>query len=180
MNGGARQSRRKVWKSVGVISNWKSFDVHNRFFYLSKIWRGWGRNWPLALLVPPALEPRKPEWRRTGPKVWKVILPLQYMCWGTMGSILLFKVMWLGTFQVTNIKTWIHLKFTIRYTKGQLISKAIYGLLTSPKNRTDEFVFFAFLLFMANKSNSSVRFLGESTFKWRKEFFGIEIWSTNY
>ena len=48
-------------------------------------------------------------------------------------------------------------------TKGQLISKAIYGLLTSPKKRTDEFVLFAFLLFMANKSNSSVHFLGEST-----------------
>ena len=38
-------------------------------------------------------------------------------------------------------------------TKGQLISKAIYGLLTSPKKRTDEFVLFAFLLFTANKSN---------------------------
>ena len=49
------------------------------------------------------------------------------------------------------------------FTKGQLISKAIYGLLTSPKKRMDEFVLFAFLLFMANKSNSSVRFLGEST-----------------
>ena len=49
------------------------------------------------------------------------------------------------------------------YFKGQLISKAIYGLLTSPKKRTDEFVLFAFLLFTANKSNSSVRFLGEST-----------------
>ena len=47
--------------------------------------------------------------------------------------------------------------------KGQLISKAIYGLPTSPKKRTDEFVLFAFLLFTANKSNSSVRFLGEST-----------------
>ena len=47
--------------------------------------------------------------------------------------------------------------------KGQLISKAIYGLLTSPKKRTDEFVLFAFLLFTANKSNSSIRFLGEST-----------------
>ena len=39
--------------------------------------------------------------------------------------------------------------------------KAIYGLLTSPKKWTDEFVLFAFLLFTANKSNSSVRFLGE-------------------
>ena len=47
-------------------------------------------------------------------------------------------------------------------TKGQLISKAIYGLLTSPKKRTDEFVLFAFLLFTANKSNSYIQFLGES------------------
>ena len=49
------------------------------------------------------------------------------------------------------------------FTKGQLISKAIYGLLTSPKKCTDEFVLFAFLLFTANKSNSSFHFLGEST-----------------
>ena len=47
-------------------------------------------------------------------------------------------------------------------TKGQLISKAIYGQLTSPKKRTDKFVLFAFLLFTANKLNSSIRFLGES------------------
>ena len=47
--------------------------------------------------------------------------------------------------------------------KGQLISKPIYDLLTSPKKRTDEFDLFAFLLFTANKSNSSVRFFGEST-----------------
>ena len=33
----------------------------------------------------------------------------------------------------------------------------------SPKKRTAEFVLFAFLLFTANKSNSPVRFLGEST-----------------
>ena len=46
--------------------------------------------------------------------------------------------------------------------KGHLISKAIYGLLTSPKKQTDEFDLFAFLLFMANKSNLSVQFLGES------------------
>jgi hypothetical protein len=46
--------------------------------------------------------------------------------------------------------------------KGQLISKANYGQLTSPKKQTDEFVLFAFLLFTTNKSNSSVRFLGES------------------
>ena len=47
--------------------------------------------------------------------------------------------------------------------KGQLISKPIYDLLTSPKKRTEEFDLFAFLLFTANKSNSSVRFFGEST-----------------
>ena len=45
--------------------------------------------------------------------------------------------------------------------KGQLISKADWRAIDSPKKRTDEFVLFAFLLFMANKSNSSVRFLGE-------------------
>ena len=53
-----------------------------------------------------------------------------------------------------------HLTLT---AKGQLISKAIYGLLTSPKKQMDEFVLLAFLLFTANKSNSSVRFFGEST-----------------
>ena len=42
--------------------------------------------------------------------------------------------------------------------KGQLISKA-----DSSKKQMDEFVLFPFLLFTANKSNSSVRFLGEST-----------------
>ena len=46
--------------------------------------------------------------------------------------------------------------------KGQLISKADWRAIDSPKKRTDEFVLFAFLLFMANKSNSSVHFLGES------------------
>ena len=49
------------------------------------------------------------------------------------------------------------------FAKGQFISKAIHDLLTSPKKRTDEFVLFAFLLFAGNKSNSSFRFLGEST-----------------
>ena len=48
-------------------------------------------------------------------------------------------------------------------TKGQLILKADWRAIDSPKKRTDEFVLFAFLLFTANKSNSSVRFLGEST-----------------
>ena len=47
--------------------------------------------------------------------------------------------------------------------KGQLISKADWRAIDSPKKQTDKFVLFAFLLFMANKSNSSFRFLGEST-----------------
>ena len=46
------------------------------------------------------------------------------------------------------------------FNKGQLISKTIYGLLTFPKKRTVEFVLFAF--YPSYKSNSSVRFLGES------------------
>ena len=45
--------------------------------------------------------------------------------------------------------------------KGQLISKVDCCAIDSPKKHTDEFVSFAFLLFMANKSNSSIRFLGE-------------------
>jgi len=47
--------------------------------------------------------------------------------------------------------------------KGQLISKAIYGLLTFPKKQTDAFVSFAFLLFTANNSNLFIHFMGEST-----------------
>ena len=48
------------------------------------------------------------------------------------------------------------------HAKGQLILKAIYGLLTSPKKRTDEFDLFALKSKKANKTNSSVCFLGES------------------
>ena len=47
--------------------------------------------------------------------------------------------------------------------KGKVISKADWCAIDSPKKRTDEFVLFAFLPFTANKSNSSVRFLEEST-----------------
>ena len=54
------------------------------------------------------------------------------------------------------------LKTKIQQTKGQLILKPIYDLLTSLKKRTDEFDLLAFLLITANKSNSSVHFLGES------------------
>ena len=48
------------------------------------------------------------------------------------------------------------------YAKGHLISKAIYGLSTSSKKRTDEFDLFAFLLFTANKSNQIRSFFGRS------------------
>ena len=46
--------------------------------------------------------------------------------------------------------------------KAQLILKADWRAIDSPKKRRDEFVLFTFLLFTANKSNSSVHFLGES------------------
>ena len=45
--------------------------------------------------------------------------------------------------------------------KGQLISKAIYGLLTPPKKRMNEFDLFVVKSKKANKTNSSVPFLGE-------------------
>ena len=47
--------------------------------------------------------------------------------------------------------------------KGQLISKADWRAIDSPKKQTDKFVLFAFLHYTANKSNSSVPFLGDST-----------------
>ena len=51
--------------------------------------------------------------------------------------------------------------------------------LISPKKRTDKFVLFAFLLFTANKSNSSVRFLGESTTR-QSAFRFYLTFSTSY
>ena len=47
--------------------------------------------------------------------------------------------------------------------KGQIKPKADGRAVDSPKKRTNEFGLFAFLLFTANKPNSFVRFLGEST-----------------
>ena len=52
-------------------------------------------------------------------------------------------------------------KKSVTSFKGQLISKAIYGLLTSSKKRTDEFDLFAMKSNKANKTNSSICFLGE-------------------
>jgi len=49
-----------------------------------------------------------------------------------------------------------------KLSKGQLISKADWHAIDFPKKWTDDYILFAFLLFTANKSNSSVCFLGES------------------
>ena len=61
----------------------------------------------------------------------------------------------------------------LKLSKGQLISRAINGLLTSPKKGISEFVLFAILLFTANKSNLSVRFLGESTARQSAFWFNL-------
>ena len=63
-------------------------------------------------------------------------------------------------------------------SEGQLFSKVIYGLLTSPKKQTDEFVLFAVLLFTENKSNSFIHFLRESTA--RKSVFRFYLTFKNY
>ena len=47
--------------------------------------------------------------------------------------------------------------------KGQLISKADLGAADSPKKRTNEFDFFDMKSKKARKTNSFVRFFGEST-----------------
>ena len=46
----------------------------------------------------------------------------------------------------------------VMVSKGQLISKVDWRAIDSPKKQTDKFVLFDFLLFTANKSNSSVHF----------------------
>ena len=50
-----------------------------------------------------------------------------------------------------------HLERSELSSKGQLICKADWCAIDSPKKRTNEFVLFAFLLLTANKSHSSVR-----------------------
>ena len=47
--------------------------------------------------------------------------------------------------------------------KGQIKPEEDWRAVDSPKKESNEFVLFVFLLFMANKTNSFVRFLGEST-----------------
>ena len=46
--------------------------------------------------------------------------------------------------------------------KGQIKPEEDWRAVDSPKKESNEFVLFVFLLFMANKTNSFVRFLGES------------------
>ena len=48
------------------------------------------------------------------------------------------------------------------YTKGQIKVKADWRAVDSPKKQMNEFGLFAFLLFMVNKTNLLVHFLGES------------------
>ena len=62
-----------------------------------------------------------------------------------------------------NLKDYILLTSKIYCTKGQIKPKTDWRAVDSPKKQTNEFVLFVFLLFMANKTNSFVRFLGEST-----------------
>ena len=59
-------------------------------------------------------------------------------------------------------KTDIFCQNVWQLTKGQLISKADWSALDSPKKQTDKVVLFAFLLLMANKLNSFVSLLRES------------------
>ena len=47
--------------------------------------------------------------------------------------------------------------------KGNIKSRADWCAVNSPKKITEKIVLFAFLLFTANKSNSSMRFFGESS-----------------
>ena len=52
--------------------------------------------------------------------------------------------------------------FDLTLTKGQLISKTDWRAIDSPKKRMDEFDLFAVKSKKANKTNLSIRFLGES------------------
>ena len=68
----------------------------------------------------------------------------------------------LNMYKVVHLKYYKYLNKAAQHShsKGQLILKAIYGQLTSPKKRTDEFVLFAFLLLTANKSKFVGSFIG--------------------
>ena len=53
-------------------------------------------------------------------------------------------------------------KVQVYVANGQIKPKADWRAVDSPKKQTNKFVFFAFSLFTANKTNSFLRFLGES------------------
>ena len=57
----------------------------------------------------------------------------------------------------------IYVPHFLKLLKGQLISKADLRAVDSPKKRTNELVFFDMKSKKATKTNSFVRFLGEST-----------------
>ena len=92
------------------------------------------------------------------------------MCNMSMGKrdFLYFYVVWrlskqkLSTYNHTTLCRQLKIFIGFTLIKCQLISKADWRDIVSPRKQTDEFVLFAFLLFTANKSNSSVRFLEES------------------
>ena len=54
-------------------------------------------------------------------------------------------------------------RYALPIGKGQLISKVIYGLLSSPKKQTDKFVLFAFFTLHGKQIKFVRSFLGEST-----------------
>ena len=65
------------------------------------------------------------------------------------------------SFTAEIFKRWNYNTYILVAIKGQLISKANCQAVDSPKKRTDEFDLFAVKSKKANKTNSSVRFLGE-------------------
>ena len=83
------------------------------------------------------------------------LLKLSPITLDTVTDFLLLRVY--GNSTTTN-----HINNNGTHTKGQLISKANCQAGDSPKKRTDEFDLFALKSKKANKTNSSIRFLGES------------------
>ena len=82
---------------------------------------------------------------------------------------------------------WLCMVITLIFKngKGQIKLKAYWRVLDSPKKQTNKFVLFTFLLFTANKTNSFIRFLEESTtfgFIWLLvfHFSELSIWLANF
>ena len=70
------------------------------------------------------------------------------------------------------LQTYKYFGIVLSVRTGQLISKADWRAIDSPKKRTDEFDLFAMKSKKANKTNSSVCFLGE--FMARQSAFEIK------